>query len=66
MLGIQVHYLQGFSFFWEWNIFVYSLLAFTVLTLMYLLARPKDTSSPLDDIRKKIEKQARETGHLAA
>uniref|UniRef100_K3X7A6 Uncharacterized protein n=1 Tax=Globisporangium ultimum (strain ATCC 200006 / CBS 805.95 / DAOM BR144) TaxID=431595 RepID=K3X7A6_GLOUD len=61
MMGNQIHYLQGMSFFWEYNIFVYAILAFSLLTMMFLIAKPKDNSSPVDEIRKKIERQVRET-----
>ncbi|KAF1318281.1 Lmbr1-like membrane protein, partial [Globisporangium splendens] len=73
MMGNQIHYLQGMSFFWEYNIFVYAILAFSLLTMTFLvrysllsvdsvhIAKPKDNSSPVDEIRKKIERQVRET-----
>ncbi|OQR92546.1 hypothetical protein THRCLA_08676, partial [Thraustotheca clavata] len=59
MMGIQLKYMKGFTFFWAHNVFLYILLILTFLTLVYLAIRPRDTSSKSDGIRKKIEKQVR-------
>lgn len=60
MMGVQIHYLQGMSVMWEYNIFVYAIIGFAFLTTGVLIARPRDNASPVDDIRKKIERQVRE------
>lgn len=60
MMGVQIKHLQGMRFFWEYNIFVYGILVFALLTTIILIAKPKDNASPVDDIRKKIERQVRE------
>ncbi|EQC25073.1 hypothetical protein SDRG_17049 [Saprolegnia diclina VS20] len=59
MMGVQLKYMKGFTFFWAKNVFLYILLALAFLTLIYLAIRPRDTSSKTDKIRKKIEKQVR-------
>ncbi|KAJ0407253.1 hypothetical protein P43SY_008028 [Pythium insidiosum] len=62
MMGVQIRYLQGMSYLWEYNIFVYGILVFALLTTLYLIAKPRDNASPVDDLRKKIERQVRERG----
>lgn len=37
MMGNQIRHLQGMSFFWEYNIFVYAILAFALLTTVFLV-----------------------------
>ncbi|CAK4078465.1 unnamed protein product [Aphanomyces euteiches] len=59
LMGIQLKYMKGFSFFWVHNVFLYAILIIVLLTTLYLAVRPRDTSSKTDAIRKKIEKQVR-------
>lgn len=59
MMGVQIRYLQGISIFWEYNVFVYAILAFCFLTGVFLSIKPKDNATALDGIRKRIEKQVR-------
>ncbi|KAF0697385.1 Aste57867_11937 [Aphanomyces stellatus] len=59
MMGIQLKYMKGFTFFWVHNVFLYIILSIVLLTILYLAVRPRDTSSKTDAIRKKIEKQVR-------
>ncbi|OQR83860.1 hypothetical protein ACHHYP_14190 [Achlya hypogyna] len=59
MMGIQLKYMKGFTVFWAKNVFLYILLAFVLVTIIFLAIRPRDTSSKTDKIRRKIEKQVR-------
>ncbi|DAZ99869.1 TPA: hypothetical protein N0F65_008612 [Lagenidium giganteum] len=60
LMGVQIRYLQGMTFFWEYNIFIYGILVFCLITGIFLGIKPRDNASPVDDIRKKIERQVRE------
>lgn len=60
-MGAQIHYLKFFRYFWVHNVFIYTLLAITLLSGIYLIVNPADQSSDTDEIRKKIEKQIRQT-----
>jgi LMBR1 domain-containing protein 1 len=44
IFAAQIKYMTFYSFFFEHNIFIYTLLGWFVLALIYLLIRPKDTS----------------------
>lgn len=37
MMGTQIYHLQGMSFFWAYNIFVYAILVFALLTAIFLV-----------------------------
>lgn len=37
MMGVQIRYLKGMSFFWEYNIFVYGILLFAFITSVFLV-----------------------------
>lgn len=61
LLGVQIHYLKGMSVVWDYNIFIYAILVISLLTAGVLIAKPRDRASSSDDIRKRIERQVRET-----
>ncbi|KAF4316909.1 hypothetical protein BBO99_00008267 [Phytophthora kernoviae] len=61
LLGVQIHYLKGMSVVWDYNIFIYAILIISLVTAGVLIAKPRDRSSPVDDIRKRIERQVRDT-----
>ncbi|KAL4118587.1 hypothetical protein PRIC2_010912 [Phytophthora ramorum] len=63
LLGVQIHYLKGMSVVWDYNIFVYAIIIISIITAGILLAKPRDRASPVDDIRKRIERQVRETAN---
>lgn len=44
IMGTQVQYLKFFTWFWEAKIFIYAMLAFTVLTILYLSCKPADNN----------------------
>jgi LMBR1 domain-containing protein 1 len=46
MMGVQIRYLQGMSFFWEYNIFVYGILVFAIITALFLVR----TSMPFSTV----------------
>ncbi|RLN52149.1 hypothetical protein BBJ28_00021742, partial [Nothophytophthora sp. Chile5] len=60
LVGVQIHYLKGMSVVWDYNIFVYAILIISLLTTAVLIAKPRDRASPVDGIRKKIERQVRD------
>lgn len=37
MMGIQIRYLKGMTYLWQYNIFIYAMLAFGLLTTIYLV-----------------------------
>lgn len=55
VFGTQIHYLKFFNYFWTNNVFVYMLLAFSVLTALYLGCRPRDTSADSLELRDRLK-----------
>lgn len=55
VFGTQIMYLRFFKYFWENNVFVYMLLAFSVLTAIYLGCKPRDTSSDSIELRDRLQ-----------
>mmetsp|Transcript_46851 Transcript_46851/g.86960 ORF Transcript_46851/g.86960 Transcript_46851/m.86960 type:complete len:470 (-) Transcript_46851:438-1847(-) len=53
--GTQIQYLRFFRYFWVNNVFVYILLAFSVLTAIYLGCKPRDTSSDSLELRDRLK-----------
>ncbi|KAF1783237.1 LMBR1-like membrane protein [Phytophthora cactorum] len=66
LMGVQIHYLKGMRTIWDYNIFVYAILIISLITAGILLAKPRDRASPVDDIRKRIERQVRDTANANA
>ncbi|KAG6614306.1 LMBR1-like membrane protein [Phytophthora cinnamomi] len=61
LLGVQIHYLKGMRTIWDYNIFIYAIIIISFITAGILMAKPRDRASPVDGIRKRIERQVRET-----
>jgi LMBR1 domain-containing protein 1 len=55
IFGVQIQYLQFFTFFWTKNIFVYIFMAFTVMTIIYLSCRPTDTAANGQALRDRLK-----------
>lgn len=58
LFGVQIENLQFFSFFWTNNVFVYSLCAIMVLTVFFLLCRPRDRSKDGGALRDRLKSRA--------
>jgi LMBR1 domain-containing protein 1 len=46
VMGTQVQYLKFFTWFWTNKVFVFALLAVTLLTGLYLMCKPRDRDTP--------------------
>ena len=55
IFGIQVENLQFFAWFWVNNIFVYALLALSVLTFIYLMCKPNDQNIDAHALRDRLK-----------
>jgi len=55
IFGIQIEYLQFFSFFWTNNIFVYILMGFAVMASIYLGCRPSDQAANGQALRDRLK-----------
>lgn len=55
VMGTQVQYLKFFTWFWEENVFVYALLGVFGLTTIYLMCRPRDTSTSSIYLRDRLK-----------
>jgi LMBR1 domain-containing protein 1 len=42
LFGTQMNYIQGFRFFWQYNVFLFVLLSFVLLSLIYFSCFPSD------------------------
>ncbi|GMH95009.1 hypothetical protein TL16_g13056 [Triparma laevis f. inornata] len=51
IFGVQIKYLQFFSYFWTTNAFIYAILGMAVLSSVYLMCKPRDT--PADPMKLK-------------
>jgi len=58
LFGVQVHYLQFFTMFWEMNIFIYAFMGVAVLTSVYLACVPTDTAANSQGIRDRLRARA--------
>lgn len=54
IFGTQIQYLSFFKYFWVNNVFVYALLAFALLTALYLGCKPRDTSTDSVALRDRL------------
>lgn len=54
IFGVQIQFLQFFSFFWTNNVFIYCFLAFTVLTSIYLCCKPQDETVNAQALRDRL------------
>ena len=55
ILNTQIRYLKFYSFFYTYNIFEYALIAIAFLSFIYLILRPKDTSTMKRILYQKFE-----------
>lgn len=55
VMGTQVQYLKFFTWFWTQNIFVYALISVFGLTAIYLICRPRDTSTSSIHLRDRLK-----------
>lgn len=56
LFGTQMRYIQGFRFFWQYNVFIFILIIFAGLSLIYFSIWPSDRAH-LNDVMKKIKEQ---------
>lgn len=54
IFGVQIRYLQFFSWFWKTDLFVYIFMIFTGLTSVYLAFQPKDQSANGQALRDRL------------
>jgi LMBR1 domain-containing protein 1 len=62
IFSVQIKYLMFYRFFFENDIFIYTLLGWFLLTLIYLLVRPREVKVVKFD--KKIDKKMKKLGGL--
>jgi LMBR1 domain-containing protein 1 len=55
IFGVQIAYLKFFTYFWANNIFIYSFLAMSVLTFIYLMCKPKDQNIDAQALRDRLK-----------
>lgn len=54
MLGVQVQYLQFFTYFFANNVFIYVFFVISILTALYLIKSPKDQSTSAQALRDRL------------
>jgi LMBR1 domain-containing protein 1 len=54
LFGVQIMYLQFFSYFWTNDVFIYAFMALNILTMLYLLCRPRDQSANAQALRDRL------------
>lgn len=42
IFGTQMRYIDGFRWFWQYNVFLFSILGFTLLSIIYFSVFPSD------------------------
>ena len=52
IFGTQIKYLRFFVYFYEYNIFIYSLFSLMLISFIYLICRPNDRASLENQIGK--------------
>jgi len=58
IFAAQIKYMKFFRYFFENNVFIYTLLIWFLLTLIYLFAKPKDQSGVIKFDKKKDKKMS--------
>jgi LMBR1 domain-containing protein 1 len=58
IFGVQIQYLQFFTYFWTNNIFVYVFMAFTIMTSIYLACRPSDVAANGQSLRDRLKSRS--------
>ncbi len=51
IFGVQIKYLQFFTYFWTTNAFIYAILGMAILSTLYLVIKPRDV--PADSLKLK-------------
>ena len=65
LFGTQMKYIQGFRFFWQYNVFLFMLLSFTFLSVIYFSCFPSDRDAlnkTLKAIQAQKQKERKEFG----
>jgi len=57
LFGTQIKYLEFFRYFWVNHVFLYAILAFVLLSGIYLAARPRDASKKVEEDIKEFLKE---------
>lgn len=65
IFGSQMRYIQGFRYFWQYNVFIFMMLGFSLLSLIYFSIWPSDRAH-LNEVMKKIKEQkSKERGEFS-
>jgi len=65
IFGTQFRYIQGFRFFWQYNVFLFLILAFVLMALMYTYCCPSDRAhitKAINAIKETKNKEFRDFG----
>jgi len=62
LFGTQAQYLKFFKYFWVNNVFVIAMIVVAIITLIWLIMRPKDTAA---EIEKTLDNLVKGNGSLA-
>jgi len=54
MFGVQVQYLQFFTYFFANDVFIYAFFGISILTALYLIKSPKDQSASAQALRDRL------------
>ena len=57
LFGVQIYFLHFYTLFYANNIFTWIILISAVSTLLYLLYRPRDTSSSTEEFKEKLHRR---------
>lgn len=55
LFGTQIKYIQFFSYFWKYNVFVYVMLGLSIISLIFFMIFPDDSA---EKIQKKIDEKS--------
>ena len=64
LFGTQMKYIQGFRFFWQYNVFLFMLLSFVLLSLIYFSLWPSDRTHLAAVMKQIKEQKGRERAEL--
>jgi hypothetical protein len=48
LFGNQIQYIRFFKYFWENSVFEFAMLCIVFLTIVYMVARPKDDAANVE------------------
>ena len=54
IFGVQIENLKFFSWWWTSNIFVYIFMAFSVVSALYLMCKPRDTPPSGQELKDRL------------